>query len=197
MTILITGFEPFGTVADNPSQRIVERIAAQANRAIIAQTLPVDYATAGDKLIGLIDQHTPDAVLLLGVAESRTSISLERIAVNINDARIPDNAGNQVKGEKIHHAGPVGYWSTLPLETFYATISDMNIPISYSNHAGAYLCNHVFYRARHHLTATHRADVPCGFVHVPSVDAVALEAQINAIQACANILLAEVRIGEK
>lgn len=191
MKISITGFEPFGTVSDNPSQRIVESIGEQNNPAIITQTLPVDYAMAGDKLIQLIDTHQPSAVLLLGVAAKRETISLERIAVNINDARIPDNAGNQARGEKIAEDAPVGYWSTLPLDGFHSAITASEIPVSYSNHAGAYLCNHVFYRARHHLETSNRADVPCGFIHVPSVEAVSLNNQIKAIQACVNILLTE------
>ncbi|MEL7433207.1 MAG: hypothetical protein AAFN11_04605 [Chloroflexota bacterium] len=191
MKILITGFEPFGTVSDNPSQRIVEHIGKQNNPAIITQTLPVDYATAGEKLIHLIDTHQPSAILLLGVAAKRETIALERIAVNINDARIPDNAGNAVKGEKIAENAPVGYWSTLPLDRFHPAVAEVDITVSYSNHAGAYLCNHVFYRARHHLETTNRADVPCGFIHVPSIEAVSLDEQIQAIQACVNILLKE------
>ncbi len=190
MTILLTGFEPFGKVSDNPSQRIVEHFQEVSSDDIVAVVLPVDYQLASDKLLPLIDKYQPDAILLLGVAQMRETISLERIAVNINDASIPDNEGNLKQGQHIVDNAPVGYWSTLPLERMYKAIKAENIPVKYSNHAGAYLCNHVMYSALHHLTQVER-DIPCGFIHVPDVTAVPLDQQIKAIKLCVEVLSQE------
>jgi len=188
MSILITGFEPFGKVKDNPSQRIVEHLQKQNNPEIVARVLPVDYTSAGEILLPLIDKHQPDAIILLGVAQMREHISLERIAVNINDASIPDNDGKLVQGKQIVENAPVGYWSTLPLEAMFIKISAADIPVKYSNHAGAYLCNHVMYTALHYL-AENDKNVPCGFIHVPSVEVVSLEKQIEAIELCIDVFL--------
>lgn len=189
MTILVTGFEPFGLVEENPSQQIVEYLATQANYQVITQVLPVDFQRAGGMVKELIDDSQADAILLLGVAEGRKSIALERIAVNINDARIADNDGNQINGVKIFEDAPVGYWSTLPLDIFYDAITKAEIAVAYSNHAGAYLCNNVMYSALHHLATSNRERIPCGFIHVPSVDAIPLPQQIEAMALCLDILL--------
>ena len=124
MTILVTGFEPFGEVTDNPSQRIVEYLEKQNHPEIMTKILPVDYETAADGIGLLVEIFKPDAVLMLGVAQKRESISLERIATNINDASIPDNDGNlRFRDKQIIENAPVGYWSTLPLEAMFNAIS--------------------------------------------------------------------------
>ena len=94
MTILVTGFEPFGSVAENPSQHIVEHLAKREDLPLKTVVLPVAYAEAAEKIINLIEAYQPQAVLMLGVAQSRKEICLERIAININDARLADNTGN-------------------------------------------------------------------------------------------------------
>jgi len=189
MTLLITGFEPFATVKENPSQKIVEYIAAKKPSQIATQILPVDYQTAGEKLFAAIELYQPQAVLLLGVAQKRKHIALERLAININDARIPDNNGNLKTGQPIVENAPVGYWSTLPLEAMYDAIAQTKIPVKYSNHAGAYLCNHVMYVALHHYATRGQADIPCGFVHVPGVEFVPVAQQIKAIEIAITIIL--------
>lgn len=187
MPILVTGFEPFDKVADNPSQWIVDNLIAQDNPHISAHVLPVDYEQAGEKLLALITKIQPTAVLLLGVAQNSKTIRLERIAININDASIPDNEGKLVQGRKIADDAPVGYWSTLPLDSIYDALIDAEIPVKFSNHAGAYLCNHVMYSALHYF-AKQKTPIPCGFVHVPSVEAVRLKEQIRAIEFCIDVL---------
>lgn len=187
MTILVTGFEAFGNVVDNPSQRIVEHLIKQGADNIFAEVLPVDYERAGEKLLALIQKIQPSSVLLLGVAQKRKEISLERIAININDASIADNEGKLVQGKKIADDAPVGYWSTLPLDNFYNALINADIPVKFSNHAGAYLCNHVMYSALHYF-AHHSQDIPCGFIHVPSIEAVPLKEQIRAIKLCLELL---------
>ncbi|MEO1290431.1 MAG: hypothetical protein AAFV93_22015 [Chloroflexota bacterium] len=113
------------------------------------------------------------------------------MAININDASIPDNEGKLKQGQQIVPDAPVGYWSTLPLEMMYDSISMAKIPVKYSNHAGAYLCNHVMYRALHYLAMTGKADIPCGFIHVPDVTAIPLKQQIQAIELCLQVLQKE------
>jgi pyroglutamyl-peptidase len=169
MKILLTGFVPFGDIAINPSQLIVEKIAERGRFSeLCTEILPVEFATAGEAIRRLIRDFEPEAVVCLGVAQNRTAISLERVALNLDDARIPDNAGNSVKGRQIAESGPVGYWSTLPLEAMEYALKAREIPVEFSNYAGAYLCNHVFFAARHELEAT-RKHLPCGFIHVPAL----------------------------
>lgn len=190
MRILLSGFEPFGEVEDNPSQRIVEHYIEQKNPDIICEIAKVDYEWAGEGICILIEALQPDAVILLGVAQKRKAISLERIAVNINDASIPDNYGNLIQGEQIVEGAPVGYWSTLPLDAMYKALSSAEIPVRYSNHAGAFLCNHVMYDCLHYLARIDK-NIPCGFIHVPSVEAVSLDDQIKAIELCIGVIEAK------
>lgn len=190
MTILVTGFEPFGSVTDNPSQRIVEYLEKQNRPEIMTKVLRVDYEMAADGAGLLVEIFKPDAVLLLGVAQKREEISLERIAININDASIPDNEGILRQGQPIIENAPVGFRSTLPLDAMYKAIQSADIPVTYSNHAGAYLCNHVMYSTLHYLDRIGR-DTPCGFIHVPDVTAVSLEKQIKAVVLCIGVLMRE------
>lgn len=192
MTILVTGFEPFGSVADNPSQRIVEHLAKRTDLPLHTVVLPVAYTEAAEKIINLIEAHQSQAVLMLGVAQSRKEISLERIAININDARLADNTGNMMRGQQIVENAPVGYWSTLPLDSIYNAIEKLGIRVKFSNHAGAYLCNHVFYRIRHYYEKK-GTSIPAGFIHVPDMGNEApkmlLTEQISAIEAGIHVLI--------
>jgi pyroglutamyl-peptidase len=198
MKILLTGFVPFGDVAVNPSQLIVEKISASGRFPdLCAEILPVDFARAGDCLRRLIRDFQPEAVVCIGVAQNRTAISLERVALNLDDARIPDNAGSSVKGRMIAPDGPVGYWSTLPLERMHAALTEQAIPVEFSNHAGAFLCNHVFFAARHELEASWKR-IPCGFIHVPRLcetpsedcPGLPLDMMVEAIARCLHCLSA-------
>lgn len=186
--ILLTGFEPFDEVETNPSQLIVEHFAKQGHSDVITDVLPVVYDVAGERIKTLLHDHQPDVVILLGVAQKQEHINLERIAVNINDATIPDNNGKHLSGNRIIDDAPVGYWSTLPLEAMHRAITEAEIPVKFSNHAGAYLCNHVFYVARHTLEITGRDSVPCGFIHLPSIETMPIETQIHAIDQCIDIV---------
>lgn len=191
-TLLVTGFEPFGSVLENPSQRIVEHMAQRKDLPLVTALLPVDYKKAAQQIIGLIEKHDPQAVVMLGVGQSRDAIGLERIAVNINDAPLPDNAGELLQGKAIAEDGPVGYWSTLPMAAMFAAIEALDIPVKYSNHAGAYLCNHVFYSIRHYFEQQ-QVKIPAGFIHVPDMGdeapAMPIETQIRAIEACLDVLM--------
>jgi pyroglutamyl-peptidase len=158
MKILLTGFEPYGVVEVNPSEQVVRRIAARARARgqnnLYTEILPTEFVAAGKRIRQLIRKLRPGAVLCLGVAPSRDKISLERIALNLNDDPLPDNAGRVRAGRRIVPGGPVAYWSTLPLERIRKQLEKRGVPVSYSNHAGTYLCNHVFYVARHEIERT-------------------------------------------
>src|SRR5689334_22919775 len=119
MVILVTGFEPFGGFEANPSQNVVEalgRSTLQRRAELVTAILPCEFRAAGDRIATLIRELRPDAVVSLGLAASAAAIRLERHALNLNDARRPDNAGDLATGRPINPSGPIGYWSTLPLD---------------------------------------------------------------------------------
>ncbi len=167
--VLITGFEPFGKATLNPSGEIVKRISGDN---IITAILPVAYAQSAEDLLALIEQHNPDVVISLGQAEGRTQITPERIAINLDDARLADNEGVSRIDEPILEDGPVAYESTLPIKEFVSAITAAGIPAAVSLSAGAFLCNHIFYVAQNRLKGT---KVRSGFVHVPLMDEQAAE----------------------
>jgi pyroglutamyl-peptidase len=129
--------------------------------------LPVAYAQSAERLLALITEHNPDVVICLGQAEGRTQITPERIAINLDDARLADNNGEMRNDVPIIVGGPVAYESTLPIKEFLKAINDVGVPAAVSLSAGAFLCNHVFYVAQHKLVGT---KVRSGFVHVPLMD---------------------------
>jgi pyroglutamyl-peptidase len=175
MRVLLTGFEPFGSHAINPSQEIVAVLAARAprtsGRRIELQTaiLQTEYDRAARRIGGLIDELRPDAVVSLGVASKAEGICLERIALNLNDQELADNAGEVRLARPIVQGGPMVYFSSLPLDSMLKALRQANFAAAISNHAGTYVCNHVFYTARHLLEQSRR-QIPCGFIHVPVVD---------------------------
>jgi len=172
MKILLTGFNPFGTVKINPSQLVVETLAQRPARPLgadlVTEILPTAYIEAGDRITHLIRHHRPDSIICLGVAEGTPAIRLERVALNLDDAELPDNTGLLRQGSPIVLDGPAAYWSTLPLEQMRRALARQGIPAAISNHAGTYLCNHVFYRARHEVEQL-RLPSPCGFIHLPAL----------------------------
>ena len=164
MKILLTGFEPFGKATLNPSGEIVKQISGDN---IVTAILPVVYAQSAEKLLALIAEHNPDVLISLGQAEGRTHISPERIAINLDDARLADNDGVVRNDVPIVFGGPVAYESTLPIKDIVKAINDAGVPAAVSLSAGAFLCNHVFYVAQDHFKGT---KVRSGFVHVPLMD---------------------------
>ena len=162
--VLLTGFEPFGKATLNPSGEIVKQISGDN---IVTAILPVAYAQSAEALLALIEQHNPDVVISLGQAEGRTHVSPERIAINLDDARLADNEGVIRNDVPIVVGGPVAYESTLPIKEIVNAINDAGVPAAVSLSAGAFLCNHVFYVAQDHFKGT---KVRSGFVHVPLMD---------------------------
>ena len=166
-TVLITAFEPFGGQELNASQRALRAIDDERlpGVTLFREELPVVFGESLTLLRARIDQYSPDLVVCLGEAGGRLDISLERVAINIDDARIPDNAGAQPVDEPVAADGPVGYWSTLPIKAILQGLRQAGFPASLSQTAGTYVCNHLFYGLMHFLAD--RAPVRGGFVHVP------------------------------
>ena len=162
--ILLTGFEPFGKASSNPSGEIVKQISGEN---IITAILPVAYAQSAERLLALIAEHNPDVVICLGQAEGRKEITPERVAINLDDARLADNEGVMRNDVKILEDGPDAYFSTLPIKEIVEEIKATGVPASVSLSAGAFLCNHVFYIAQNKFAGT---KVRSGFVHVPLMD---------------------------
>jgi pyroglutamyl-peptidase len=169
MKILLTGFEPFGKATTNPSGEIVKQISGEN---IVTAILPVAYAQSAEYLLNLIEKHNPDVVISLGQAEGRKEITPERIAINLDDARLADNEGVLRSEVKIIKDAPDGYFSTLPLKEIVEAINGKGVPAAISLSAGTFLCNHIFYVMQNKFAGT---DVRSGFVHVPLMDSQAPE----------------------
>ncbi len=195
MRILVTGFEPFGPHAINSSTAVVQ--ALSPSDALITRILPTVYAEAGRMVRELIRDHRPDAVMCLGLCARSRAILLERVAINVNDDDCGDNAGDCAKGRVIERDGPVGYRSTLPLNAMHDALRERGISVAWSNHAGTYVCNHVFYTARHAVEQLDAGGEPraCGFVHVPQLDdlGMSLPGLIDAIKVCLDVIAEQPR----
>ena len=162
--VLLTGFEPFGSASSNPSGEIVKQISGDN---IVTAILPVAYTQSADRLLALIAEHNPDVVISLGQAEGRTQITPEKVAINLDDARLADNEGVMRNDVKILEDGPDAYFSTLPIKEIVEAIKAAGVPAAVSLSAGAFLCNHIFYVAQNRLKGT---KVRSGFIHVPLMD---------------------------
>lgn len=168
--ILLTGFEPFHKSHLNPSEEIVKRI--KHPNLIAKEVLPVTFGEAATRLTALIDQHKPTAVLALGQAEGRSQITPERVAINLDDARIADNAGNAPREEKISSDGPDAYFTTLPIGKIIERLDASSIPAAISLSAGTFVCNHIFYLMQRHCA---KNKIRSGFIHLPLMDEQASE----------------------
>ena len=167
MKALVTGFEPFGGDRVNPSFEALRRLPARLGGLDIATgPLPVVYGAALPALREAIAAAAPDIVLCVGLAGGRTELSLERVAINIDDARIPDNDGNQPIDRPVVASGPAAYFATLPIKAAVAALREAGLPAAVSNSAGTFLCNHVFYGLMHEA-ASGGGRFRGGFLHVP------------------------------
>ena len=162
--ILVTGFEPFAASSLNPSAEIVKALKGDD---LVTAILPVVFGQASAQLRELIDLHKLSAVLCLGLAVGRSEITPERIAINLDNARIADNEGNQPLEQRIMADGPDGHFSTLPIEKMVASMKAAGIPASISLSAGTFVCNHIFYVLQDYLK---NSSVKSGFMHVPLMD---------------------------
>ena len=167
-TILLTGFEPFGGETTNPSWNAVRALRDDWSGpgVLHAVELPVDFRAVGPTLVEAVERYRPDVVICTGLAGGQADIAVERVAVNIEDPGVPDNAGYQPVDEPVDADGPAAYFSTLPVKAITARLVEEGIPASVSNTAGTYTCNHVFYRLMRTL-AERRPHAVGGFIHVP------------------------------
>src|SRR5689334_15895284 len=166
--ILLTGFEPFGAFPTNPAGEVAKALHGRAfgAEAVRSAVLPVHHAEAARAVERLLDEGAPRAIVHLGLAGARARIALERVAVNVMDFEIADNAGYRAAGEPCVPGGPAAYFSTLPLGAMLAALVAEGVPAYLSSTAGTYLCNQTMYTTRHLLERRGLA-IPAGFVHLP------------------------------
>ena len=165
--ILLTGFEPFGGDAVNPSWDVARAIGGAVidGVPVVAVCLPCVFGRAIDTLQTALQQHRPQLVLALGLAANRAELSVERVAINVDDARIADNAAARPVDEPVVAGGPAAYFSTLPIKAIAAQLQAAGLPAAVSQTAGTFVCNHVFYGLMHLLRR--RRGVRGGFMHLP------------------------------
>ena len=206
MRILLTGFEPFGGQSLNPSWEVARALHGLPlpGAQVVAVQLPCVFAQALPALQQASTQHTPNIVLALGQAEGRCDLSVERVAINVMDARIPDNAGAQPIDVPVIAGGPAAYFSTLPIKSLVAGLRAGGFPASVSQTAGTFVCNQVFYGLQHAVAGQ---DVHSGFMHLPllpeqaahwpgpSLPSWPLALQVAGVQQALVLLLAQCRLG--
>lgn len=165
--ILVTGFDPFGGENINPALEVIKLLPKKiGNNEIRVLEIPTVRKKSVEKIKKEIENYNPDYILSIGQAGGRADISIERVAINIDDYRIPDNEGNQPVDEKIFENGMNAYFSNLPIKAILNELRKAGIPSSISNTAGTFVCNHVFYGVRH-LIETEFKDKKSGFIHIP------------------------------
>ncbi|MBQ9843171.1 MAG: pyroglutamyl-peptidase I [Oscillospiraceae bacterium] len=189
--LLITGFDAFGGSEENPSWLAVSQLPDTVGGFTLKKCMiPTVFGRAAQEVLAAAEDFQPDVILCVGVAAGRDAVTPERIAVNIRDARIPDNAGNQPVGEFVVADAPAAYFSTVPVAAMAQAIRDAGVPGTVSNSAGAFVCNDTLYLLLHHFAGT---STRVGFIHVPAAPhqhAVSLplektiQALISAISAC-------------
>ncbi|MCS4270363.1 MULTISPECIES: pyroglutamyl-peptidase I [Raoultella] len=165
--VLITGFEPFDGEAVNPSWEVVKRLdgAIIAGERVVARQLPCVFNEALTVLHAALDEFRPVLTLAIGQAGGRADITVERVAINVDDARIPDNKGQQPIDRPIVADGPAAWFSSVPIKAIVAALRQQGIPASVSQTAGTFVCNHVMYGLLHKLQG--QAGVKGGFIHIP------------------------------
>ncbi len=181
--ILLTGFEPFGGDAINPSWEVARALDGQRvdGAHVTALQLPCVFGRSLDVLLQAVEAGPWDAVLALGLAGNRTEVSVERVAINVDDARIPDNAGAQPVDMAVVPGAPVAYFASLPIKRLVAALRGAGLPAGVSQTAGTYVCNHVFFGLMHRV-ATWPVPPLCGFVHLPPLSVLPLHEQQRAVR---------------
>jgi pyroglutamyl-peptidase len=191
--VLLTGFDPFGGEASNPSWDAVRRLrgARIAGHIVAVQRIPTEFARCGTVLARAIARHRPAVVLCTGLAAGRAVVSLERVAINVCDARIADNAGLQPVDVPVLAGAPAAYFASLPLKAMLAALRGRGIPCEVSNSAGTFVCNALAFQLAHGI-ATRWLGLRGGFIHLPATPAqaathpgwpsMALETMVEALR---------------
>lgn len=196
--VLLTGFEPFGGESKNASLEIANRLArwSGANCNMSVREIPTVFDESIACLKRCMQEVQPDVVICLGQAQERSTVSVERVAINLNDARIPDNRGHQPMDTRTVGKGPAAYWSTLPVKAIVRRLVQHDIPASISETAGTFVCNHLFYGLMHELRRKgaiwRKKGTMGGFIHLPCLpdqivghterNRLSLDVMVNAIQ---------------
>lgn len=200
VNVLVTGFEPFGLDHINPSWEVARALDGwqQSGATVHAVQLPCVFDRALACLDVALTQYRPELVVCLGLAGGRSEVSVERVAINMNDARIPDNAGQQPVDTAVVAQAPAAFFATLPIKAIVHELRAQGFAAGVSNTAGTFVCNHVFYGLMHRLAAQGGA-VRGGFVHLPylpeqaaqhaGAPSMALETQVRALRALIPIAL--------
>lgn len=168
--VLVTGFTPFAGEETNPSWEIVKELPDNiAGYRIEKLNVPTEFGKAIDVTSKAIDKIQPKVVLCFGQAGGRSRMSVERVAINVDDARIADNAGKQLIDEPIRRNAPAAYFCTVPVKAMVANMVRAGVPAEVSNSAGTFVCNHLIYGVLHHIASQGYA-MRAGFVHVPYLE---------------------------
>ena len=164
--VLISGFKPFGGATLNPSELLINVLEREhiPGVELFTAVLPVEFDRSTEILLEKIKQVQPELVIAFGQAEGRTAITPEKIAINLDDARIPDNSGDQRRNQAIDENGMDGYFSTLPIDVMVNAMKHAGHPAEISLSAGTFVCNHIFYQLQKSLRDS---GIRSGFVHLP------------------------------
>lgn len=210
MNIVLTGFEPFGGESINPALQAVEAVASSAgfsvgSVSVHAVQVPVEFGRSVEVVMDAVRRWKADVVLMVGQAGGRADIAIERVALNLDDASIPDNAGNKPVDQPIDPEGPAAYFATVDAKAIVAAIRDAGIPASLSHSAGTYVCNHLFYGVLHNCHDCHNGHkhhdsattVRVGFIHVPflpsqtvgkpAIPSMSLDTLVTALQVAVQV----------
>lgn len=186
--VLVTCFEPFGGESINPSQMAVTQLPNEIDDIkVVKQVIPTVYNKSIDTLYRVLKKEIPDAVICIGQAGGRPNMTVERVAVNIDDAPMEDNEGNQPIDAPIFIDGPSAYFATLPIKAMVKNCNDIGIPATISNTAGTFVCNHLMYAACHYA-ALNQPQLKAGFVHIPFVPEQTTDKPTMPSMSCANII---------
>ena len=168
-TVLLTGFEPFNQDTINPAWEAVRALDgwAGAGFVVVARQLPCVFGAANAALGAAIAELAPTLVIAVGQAGGRSALSLERVAINLDDARIADNQQRQPVDQPVAADGPAAYFTTLPVKSIVRALRAAGLPAAVSYSAGTFVCNHVFYGLMHGLAGAAAAGVRAGFMHIP------------------------------
>ena len=170
MKVLITGFDPFGGEKVNPAYEAVKLLPDTiAGAEIIKLEIPTVFSKSGLAVEAGIKEHNPDVVINVGQAGGRSCVTIERVAINLAEARIPDNDGEQPMDQKIKEDGESAYFATIPVKAIVKNVRDHGIPCHISYTAGTYVCNCVMYHSLY-MAATKYPNIRAGFIHVPYAD---------------------------
>lgn len=198
MKILVTGFDPFGEEKINPAFEVIKKLNDNIhNIEVVKLEVPTAFNASIEKACNKIQEINPDAVLCIGQAGGRYDVTVERVAINVNDARIPDNLKQQPIDTAIDENGEAAYFATIPIKAIVEGIRSEGVPASVSNTAGTYVCNHLMYGVLNYIYKNN-LNIKAGFIHIPflteqvvnkpNVPSMSLDTMVKAIEAAIKVI---------